>query len=158
MLGDIISPYSFYLALTVLGLGGLTYFGWPAVAWMWTIPKRRDKRTRVAQEQKRKARLERKANIIKVITDLKELLPDPQVFSGQVAHTAQRETKILVFQQRLINEGVLPESYRDKSKFELRSHLVTILPYIIQYGVDEGVSHFERDKLELESHGDENGV
>ena len=155
MLGDIISPHSFYLALTVLGLGALVYFGWPVVAWTWTIPKRRDERARAAREQKQKTRLERKASIIEVITKLKELLRDPLLYSLQ---TAQRETQILVFQQRLINERVLPDSYRGKSERELRSRLEAVLPYIIQYGVDEGVSNFERDVREFDSDEDGNGA
>ena len=33
MLGNIVSPASFYLGMVVLGTGGLFYFGWPVRKW-----------------------------------------------------------------------------------------------------------------------------
>ena len=137
MLDGIMSPQSFYLAMVILGSGGLAYFSWPVAKRVWEIPKNRKKK-------EREKRQKRQAGTITTITNLKEILNYPYCHSDP---SSVQDTKELIYKQKLISNGIVPEWYGAAKVVDgvWTRHLNDILPYIIRYGVDQGVARYERD-------------
>ena len=144
MLGDVISPHSFYSALTVLGLGGLAYFSWPAVRWAWQMPSRRESRKQDRRARAEEERLAKERQMNKqVVDDLENLqgrIDVELVGSRRINHTENRETiRILTNELRAIgfnlpsgdNERLYPLLYRNVSG---------LLPRVRVYGVKRALS------------------
>ena len=96
MLGEIISAPSFYSALTVLGLGGLAYFGWPAGRWVWQMPSRREARKQDRRARGEGERLARERQMNKQVVDDLETLQrriDAELSGrSRINHIENRET------------------------------------------------------------------
>ena len=147
MLGGIMSPQSFYLAMVILGCGGLAYFSWPVAQRVWEIPKRRREREREALKQHQKMEqgkleieLKIQAEVISTITDLRQMLSD----HSYILYPDQN-TKVLLLKQTLIDAGVVSAVYSNEPDIEWQDHLAGVLPYIIRRGIEQGVAQYQRD-------------
>ncbi len=144
MLGDIISPHSFYSALTVLGLGGLAYFGWPAVHRAWQMPSRREARKQDRRAREEGERLARDQQINKQVVDDLENLQGRinaelsgrtrinHIENGATIRIPTKELKAMGFNLPLVNdERVYPRLYNSVSR---------LLPRVRLYGVKRVLS------------------
>ena len=144
MLGDIISPHSFYSALTVLGLGGLVYFGWPAGQWAWQIPSRREarKQDRRAREEGERLARERQMNK-QVVDDLENLQGRINTeLSGRprINHIENRETiRILTNELKAMGFN-LPLGDDEQFYPRLYNSVSGLLPRVRLYGVKRVLS------------------
>ena len=54
-------------------------------------------------------------------------------------------TQMLILKRRLIRERVVPESFESEDEGEWSNRLNGVLPYIIQHGVEQGVTQYDQE-------------
>ena len=151
MMWEIISPQSFNLFMFVLGCGSLAYFSWPAAQWAWGIRARGREREREELEQHKKKQQGERAIVIETITNLKEILGH---IYRHVNPSPEDDTRELIYRELLIQHKVVPENYREEAGGVWASRLDSVLPYIIQHGVKNGIAEYEKGIGQDESKDD----
>ena len=74
------------------------------------------------EQEKRKATVERQAEVIKMATNLIGMIDN--VFSpGLFPRDASMNTQMLILKRHLIREGVAPESFESEDEYEWRNRL-----------------------------------
>ena len=143
MLGDIISPQSFYLALTVLGLGGLAYFGWPAAQWAWQMPSRREAREQKKRASKKEEQLAKERRINKQVVDNLESLQSrlEAEMSGRSRNPIENRETVRILTNDLRAMGLeLPEIEGEANYQRLHHRVSRLLPCVRLYGVKKVLS------------------
>ena len=158
-MGSFVSLHSLYLGGIMVGAMLMLAGSWPVVRWIWEVPKRQEERKKQAlaqrqqeEQKKRKATVERQADVIEMATNLIGMI-DSIFSSGMLSTDASTKTRMLILKRRLIREGVVPESFESEYEDEWRIRLNGVLPYIIQHGVEHGVTQYDQ-----ESEGVTNGT
>lgn len=139
MLGDVISPYSFYLALTVLGLGGFVYFGWPVAQWVWQVPVRRQARQQERRVREEEGRLAEERQMNKQVIDdletLQQCINAELKRHPRINHIENRETiRILTDELKAMGFN-LPLADDEHLYPRLFNSVSGLLPRVRLYGV-----------------------
>ena len=168
LLAEIMSPESFYLAMTILGVGGFVYFSWPAVEWVWRIPERRRAQRTLAEKKEREEeqrRLDVKAakeqaekkrtadlnsRAVKKMERLQDLIRSQINFGLMSApgEYAERAAEIEILKRDFVTAGLgFSEDVEDAAPHgEDRGwldHISTLLPRVRRYGIHKVVDELK---------------
>ena len=111
-LGSVVSLQSIYLGAVVVSIVVFIACVFPVFRWVWDIPVRRQEHQRAKLEQEHEKSIKKQAEVIKIITDLKELLGG-ELGLGSGFFSSEKETRILLHKRDLISKSVAREMYRD---------------------------------------------
>ena len=154
VLGNIVSPTSFYLGMVVIGVGGLSYFGWPVVQWFWTIQRRRKakqykeqqiKREKEARKQKEKKDAEQKTRkgVVQALQRLQTISKDiveSQTFESfsSVDENTERKSEAKVLIDMLKRVSLIPSNSKAENYRVLHDQVSTLLPIVQYHGIEAG--------------------
>lgn len=147
------SRESFYLAMIIVGCGGLLYFGWPAMKWawagpkwLWEIPKRTRDRERSLIEAERAKQNRRNQTAIEKMERLRDLIADEFDDIWADRHDViecRAEIEILKTDLRGIGLGLPPN--KDHSNLQLwHDYISTLLPHVRRYGIDHTITRINK--------------
>ena len=170
MVAEVVSPESLYLGLTILGIGGMVYFSWSGVEWVWGIPKRRRQRIRLAlekeerriKEQERAAaaarELERRDEEALNERAVKRMERLQRLIRSQLNHShlttpgqyAENKAEIEILKRDFEAAGLgFPEGQEDPGEDRgWLAHISGLLPHVRRYGIRETVEGKKREGAE----------
>ena len=140
LIGAYVSLHGIYLGFALVAFSVMVGAAWPLVLWIWETPKRTKERAKRNQEQE----MQKQINDLQDVIDIVKRTIDDQfesMFGNDVVNKISRR-------EILIKKKVIPESYRDKENHELKKYLENILPYIIRFGIEDGVAQYKKKRSE----------
>ncbi len=98
------------------------------------IEKKRERAEQINKKRKMDA---------EVITTMAKLLD--LIGTSSFAYSHEKQTRALVWKNFLIQAGIVPEKFRNAFDHSWKQEITAVLPYIVQYGTQEGILHYRRD-------------
>ena len=139
VLGDIISLDAVLFGVAVGATLSAVIFGWPALVWCWTLPKRRADRKRAQAEQKvvddREEGRRQLELVVKLLEAVRDQDNDMVNFFDPMRETQAREFAALA-QEILQKMGLgLPKQMRDVSE-NWTTHAARLIPHVTTHGIE----------------------